>query len=192
MVLAERPSVSITPTRVAEEPEDILSNYLPGILRQDHFLSNFTRIFDAMLRPLLTHLDAVDYYFDPRMTPAELLPWLGSWLGEALPESWPTASRRALIAESATIHRARGTKAGLKRALELLTGREVLVTDGSEGFRLDEDGRLGVNSSLQIPEPHRIFIVIRGGGEVDLKPVNELIHRLKPAHADFSVRVTDE
>jgi hypothetical protein len=74
----------------------------------------------------------------------------------------------------------------------LVTGREVLIIDGSEGFRLDEEALLGVNSSLQIPEPHKIFIVIRGGGDVNLKPVTELIHRLKPAHADFSVRVTDE
>ncbi len=81
MVTAERPATAPIepappPFVPVEEVEDILATFLPGILRSDHFLANFMRVFDSMLRPLLQQLDAMDYYFDPRLTPPEMLAWL--------------------------------------------------------------------------------------------------------------------
>jgi phage tail-like protein len=191
MVLAERPPER-TYSEVSEDAEDILATYLPVMLRQDPFLANFLRVFDSILRPLLEQLDAIDCYFDPDLTPANLLPWLGSWLGEELPRSWPESARRALLREAAAIHRARGTQSGLKRALELVTGREVLVIDSSTGLRLDGEAQLGINSSLEIPDPNTIHVVIHGGSGVDLGAVTDVIQRLKPAHAAFSIRVVDK
>ena len=183
-------------TRALEDTErqdDILASFLPAILRQDPFLANFLRIFDAQLRPLLQMLDAVDHYFDPRMTPSELLPWLAGWAGEELPETWQDANRRALVAQAAAIHRARGTRKGLKKALELLNGCEVLITENTAGLRLDADAKLGINTSLQDVDPNKIHIVIRNGGNgVDLEAVNDVAERLKPAHAELVIRTLDE
>jgi phage tail-like protein len=178
--------------KATEEPEDIIAAYLPAVLRQDAFLSNFLRVFDSIERPLLQMLDAIDCYFDPALTRVELLPWLATWVGEDLPETWSASARRALIKEAASIHRARGTKAGLKRALELVSGRKVLLTENTAGLRLDGDAQLGINTSLQDAEPNTIQVVICGGGDgVDLGAVTEVIERLKPAHAAFTIRTAE-
>jgi phage tail-like protein len=145
-----------------------------------------------MLRPLLEQLDALDCYFDPRMTPPELLPWLETWVSISTQRTLSEPARRALLREAAMLHRTRGTHACLKRALELVTGCEVLVIENSGGLRLDDDGELGINTTLQEPESDMIHIVLRGGIEVDLQAVNDVIQQFKPAHAAFSVRVTSE
>lgn len=192
MVIAERPPRANLPVNEVQEQDDLLARYLPGILRQDPFLANFLRVFDDLLRPLLEQLDALDYYFDPLLTPVELLPWLERWIGEETLRSWPETARRALVKEAAVLHRSRGTKACLERALHLVTGRDVLVIENSAGLRLDDGAELGINTSLEAPEPNTIHIVIRGGNGVDLTSVTEVIQRLKPAHAAFSIRVTEE
>lgn len=197
MVTAERPAAApIEPTPPplvpVEEVEDILATFLPGILRSDHFLANFMRVFDSMLRPLLQQLDAMDYYFDPRLTPPEMLAWLETWVSPDIQRTLSVSARRALLQEAAILNRTRGTHACLKRALELVTGRDVLIIENSDGLRLDEDGELGINTSLQDSQSDTISVVIRGGIGVDLRSVNDVIQRLKPAHADFSVRVTQE
>lgn len=183
--------IAIRPSTAPEQPDDIIAPYLPAILRQDPFLSNLLRVFDSVLRPLLQMLDAFDCYFDPKLTPSEMISWLGTWVGEEIPGSWPEAARRALVKEAATIHRMRGTKAGLKRALELVTGREVLVTENTAGLRLDPDAKLGINTSLQDQEPYTIWVVICGGDGVDLDAVTDVIERLKPAHAAYSIKTAE-
>ncbi len=187
VVAAERAIPETLPSE-----DEILRSYLPGILREDPFLARFLRVFDTILRPLVVTIDTMDQYLDPALTPAALLPWLGAWFGEDLPEAWPERVRRSLIREAVVIHRARGTKASLKRALELVTGCEVLITENTNGFRLDDDTMLGINTSLQNANQSTIQVVIRGGDEVDLEAVTEVIRRLKPAHAAFTVRTAGE
>jgi phage tail-like protein len=198
MVTAERQPASSfepqppAPTLAVEEEEDILGSFLPGILRNDPLLASFMRIFDSMLRPLLQQLDALDYYFDPGTTPSELLPWLETWVTDGTLRTLAEPARRALLREAAILHRTRGTAACLRRALELATGCEVRVIENSDGLRLDEDGDLGINTSLQGSRSDMINVVIRGNTEVDLRAVTDVVQRLKPAHAEFSVRVMQE
>ena len=186
------PPLPVRPIRVLEGEPEFLAKYLPAVLRQDPFTQRLLRLFDEMLRPLLATIDSVDYYLDPLLTPPAFVEWLASWVGEELSPAWPDRSRRALITEAAWIHRARGTRAGIKRAVELVAGCEALVIDNTIGLRLDEDGKLGLNTVLQASEPHRIHIVLRSSaGEIDLAAVNEVVRRLKPASAVFSVELAD-
>jgi phage tail P2-like protein len=56
--------------------------------------------------------------WDPWTCPAALLPWLAWALDvEDWEPSWPEATRRRVIAEAIPIHRKRGTRAGVERAL---------------------------------------------------------------------------
>ena len=186
------PPIPMRPITVLESQPEFLAKYMPAIFRQDPFMQRLLRMFDEMLRPLLGTVDAVDCYFDPLITPPAFVEWLGAWVGEELSPSWPDRSRRALVSEAAWIHRARGTHAGIKRAVELVAGCEALVIDNTEGFRLDEDGRLGVNTALQPPERNRIQIVLRGSAaDIDLEAVNDVVRKLKPAHCAFSVELAD-
>jgi len=180
------------PIMVLESEPEFLAKYMPAIFRQDPFMQRLLRMFDEMLRPLLETVDAVDCYFDPLLTPPGFVEWLASWVGQELSPSWPDHSRRALVSEAAWIHRARGTQAGIKRAVELVAGCEALVIDNTEGLRLDEDGRLGVNTALQASNQNRINIVLRGSAaDIDLEAVNDVVRKLKPAHCVFSVELSD-
>jgi len=180
------------PIMVLESEPEFLAKYMPAIFRQDPFMQRLLRLFDEMLRPLLETVDAVDCYLDPLMTPPPFVEWLASWVGQDLSPAWPDRSRRALVSEAAWIHRARGTQAGIKRAVELVAGCEALVIDNTEGLRLDEDGRLGVNTALQASNQNRINIVLRGSAtDIDMEAVNDVVRKLKPAHCVFSVELAD-
>jgi phage tail-like protein len=186
------PPIPMRPIRVLEGEPEFLAKYMPAVFRQDPFMQRLLRMFDEMLLPLLETVDSVDCYLDPLLTPQAFVDWLASWVGEELSPAWPDRSRRALVSEAAWIHRARGTKAGIKRAVELVSGCEALVIDNTTGLRLDEDGRLGLNTTLQASDPNRIRIVLRGSAaDIDLEAVNEVVRKLKPAHAVFSVELAD-
>jgi phage tail-like protein len=192
VAVVERPREQDFEGPRADRPE-ILAPFMPAILRRDPFMANLLGMFDELLRPLLEMLDAADCYFDPRLTPMPMVEYLATWAGEELMQSWPEGAKRRLVSEAAWIHRARGTKAGLKRALELLTGKEVLVTDNSNGLRLDADATLGINTDLQAPEPNQINIVVRGKtAGIDMDAVRVVVRKLKPAHAVFTITTTEE
>jgi phage tail-like protein len=193
VVAVERPDIEPFEQDYQPPKPEIFAPYLPAILRRDPFMVRFLGIFDELWRPLLEMIDAVDCYFDPALTPMEMVEWLATWVGEDLAQTWPEGAKRGLVREAAAIHRARGTRAGLKRALELVTGKEVLVTDNTTGLRLDEDATLGLNTHLQTPEPNHINVVVRGKlNDIDMDAVRAVIRKLKPAHAVTSVTATEE
>ena len=182
----------VLPTRDAVE-EDLLAQYLPGVLRQDPFLTSFLRVFDSILRPILQTIDAVDDYLDPDLAPAALVGWLATWVGEDLEERLPEKTRRALVREAGKLHRERGTRAGLRRAIEVLTGVEPLVIENTPGLRLDADSRLCINTALLDSSPNNIYIVVQGGGgAVDSDAISRVVDSLAPAHAKVTVRFVDE
>jgi len=193
MVAVRTQPLSVPSLRLVSEeerPEDILAQYLPGILRQDAFLSEFLRIFDEILRPIIETIDSIDGYFDAKLTPVGLLPWLATWVGDGA--GLPETATRALLGEVAQIHRDRGTKRGLQRALQIATGAEALVIENTAGLRLDADARLGINTSLATPERNAIQVtLIKGAGAIDEDLVAGVLREFKPAHATYTVRVSE-
>jgi phage tail-like protein len=132
----------------------------------------------------------MDAYFDPRLTPGDLLPWLAGWVGAGIQGREDVT--RLLAAETASIHRARGTKAGMRRALAIATGGEPLVIENTEGLRLDADARLGINTTLAPFQPNALTItLIKGADEIDEEAVAGTIRELKPAHATYSLRISE-
>src|SRR5260370_8470523 len=69
-------------------------------------------ILEPILSPIDRTVGNLNYYFDPQMTPPEVLPWLASWLGLALDERWPEEQRRALILAAVGLYRSPGTRRG--------------------------------------------------------------------------------
>ena len=185
MVALPAPAPPALPQDLATaEREEILARYLPGVLRQDTFLANFLRVFDDLLQPILATIGSVDSYLDPNLTPAEMVEFLAAWVGEELTPKLPERAKRALVKEAAWLHRARGTREGLRRAFEIVVGEEVQVSENTAGLRLDEDVQLGINSSLEAREPHTIHILLpRSAAGIDIQVVEEILRRFKPAHA---------
>jgi len=104
-----------------------LVELLPSVYQEDFFTQRFMAGFDAVLAPVLTTLDCLEAYVDPRLAPDDFLPWVAGWVGLALAEDWPPERQRALAAAMVPLYRLRGTAAGLKAEIELYTGGDVEV-----------------------------------------------------------------
>jgi len=63
----------------------------------------------------------VDQLWDPWRCPAELLPWLAwAWSVDEWDPTWPEEVRRRVIAAAPEVHRRKGTRAAVERALRAI------------------------------------------------------------------------
>jgi phage tail-like protein len=102
---------------------------LPAMLQDDPFLQRFTGGLDDVLVPFLATLDSLHGYVDPALAPEDFLGWLAGWVGLDLDPRWPVEVRRSLLRNAAQVQDARGTAAGLRAELALLTGCRVEVCE---------------------------------------------------------------
>lgn len=126
-----------------------------------------------------------DQLFDPRRAPADMVPFLASWvdLGRFLGQRRADGSGgqlpsglghlRELTAAAAELSRYRGTRYGLIRFLEIATG--------AYGFRIQEN----VDRNGE-PQPFHLLLTAPGGTE----PYTGLIHAIvafeKPAYVTYA------
>jgi phage tail-like protein len=123
--------------------------FLPALFQQDDLMGRFLMLFGSFWRPLEHQIDDLWLYFDPRLTPAEFLPWLASWLSLVLDESWPEEKQRQLIRSAIFLYRKRGTKRGLEEFLTIYSGAKPdIVEYRAYDFRLGSEARLGPGIAL--------------------------------------------
>src|SRR5436189_6123155 len=108
-VTAEPPAAVTTNGRVRPAEPSSYLRYLPAPFHEDEFVGQFLRVFETILAPIEQMVDMLPNYFDPWLTPEQLLPWLAGWVGLDLDENWPAARARALLRSMAELHRWRGT-----------------------------------------------------------------------------------
>jgi phage tail-like protein len=175
-------------------PSEVSSyvQYLPGPYQSDSFVGRFLMIVESILGPIERTVDSMASYFDPRLAPSELLPWLASWVGAELDENWPLRRQRALILHSAELQRLRGTRRGLRQHLSLYTGRLPLIVENFDGMRLGQDAMLGVNTRIGSgPRPHTIAVTVfaESPDEVDEAVLRQIIEFEKPAYVGYTLEV---
>src|SRR5258708_4559670 len=163
--------------------------YLPTPYQGDAFLGRFLRIFESILGPIEQTIDGVANYFDPYLTPVEMLPWLASWIGVELDENWPVAQRRELLVEAADLLRRQGTRRALREHLRLYVGQPPLIVENFSGLRLGQDGVLGVNSRLGALEPHTIGVTVVTDHDVDERVLRGIVESHKPAHVGYTLEL---
>jgi phage tail-like protein len=141
-------------------------------LDRPSFLERFLMIFESILAPIELTIDNLAQYFDPRLAPPELLPWLAGWVGLELNANWPTERQRQLIAWAVTLYGWRGTRRGLHEHLRLYTGRTPLVVE-----------HFGARTpSIEVT------IVADAAEEFDSEIVRQIIEFQKPAHVAYTLR----
>jgi phage tail-like protein len=154
--------------------------YLPAIYSADDFMGRFLLIFETILSPIDRTVGNLHYYFDPQMTPAELLPWLASWLGLALDERWPEEQRRALILAAVDLYQWRGTRRGLSEFLRLYTGLTPEIVEHGVGRRgATEADAFRFTVRIKVPDP----------AQVDRAVVEAIIEAEKPAHTGYNLEI---
>lgn len=155
-----------------------LLRYLPDIFSDGRgggvFLDGFLRIFDSFWEPIGRQIDYLYAYFDPRLTPSEFLPWLGTWVDLVLDENWPEARRRDLIQHAVELYRRRGTAGALRDYLSIFTGAtpEIIedATDASP-FHFTVSFRVDAPAAL------------------DQDRIRRIIEEEKPAHTTYTLNV---
>jgi len=165
--------------------------YLPAPYQTDVFLGHFLLIFESILGPIEQTIDMLVHYFDPRVTPAELLPWLASWVGLELDENWPLARRRDLVYWAVTLYRWRGTRRGLRDHLRLYTGQTPLIVENFDGLRLDQDGVLSENAALGEARQNwlKITVLADRPAELEERVLRQIIEFQKPAHVGYRLEI---
>ena len=156
----------------AEYPSHDYLRRIPKTFSRDEHVANFLRrylaTFEGVMGELEAKADARSTLLDPRSAPAEILPWLASFLGLVFDERMARAPRpggqfedvrRTLIAEVAWLFRFRGTVAGLRRFIEIYLGIAPILIEqfrvrGLGGAILGDDS--GLTSSSVIGAGFRV------------------------------------
>jgi phage tail-like protein len=160
---------------VDENHKSNLLKYLPNAYSDYAFMGGMLNIFEALWMPLDRQIDQLYAYFDPLLTPADFLPWLGTWVDLVLDENWPESRRRALIENAADLYRRRGTAGALQDYLAIYLGtKPTSVEDGSDG------------------NPYHFSVTIRADNPdtIDQDRVRRIIDEEKPAHTIYTLTVT--
>jgi phage tail-like protein len=169
-----------------------LLDFLPASYRDDPLMGRFLLIFESILNPIENTVDNMDLYFDPRLTPEGLLPWLASWVDLALDSSWPLERRRELVQNAADLYRWRGTRHGLSEYLRIYTGVVPEILEYVPGMILDEKTQLGVNTVLGSSGTGHHFTVIIEISEarnIDSKVVRQIVESQKPAYTVYTLEI---
>lgn len=186
--LPGRPSVN---GHAGRPPVSTYLQYLPAPFHADPLVGRFLLIPEAILAPIEEMLDSIAFYFDPRLTPAELLPWLATWVGVELDENWPLDRQRELVAWAVRLFRWRGTRRGMREHLRVYTGCAPLIVENSDGLRLSNDGTLGENASLGLPRRHWLTLTVfaTDPATIDERVVRQIIEFQKPAHVGYNFEI---
>jgi len=167
-----------------------LGGMLPSVYQSDdEFMMRFTSGLDEVLAPVVSTLDCLTSYVDPRVAPADFLDWLANWVGlETTFGDTDLPRMRLAVAAAVRLYRLRGTPAGLRDHLELITGGRVQIVDS---------GGVVASTTPDTPLPGedtpRLAIRVSGvsgGSGAGLGPLVEAVVRAsKPAHVMHAVEV---
>jgi len=162
--------------------------FLPAIYWQDSFMGRFLRIFEDVLSPIQTNVNRRADQFDPAVASQPLLRFMATWVGANDLGELPEQELRGFVRRAVRLNQLRGTKAGLRMALETITGKRPYITEYSAGLVLGEDAVLGLNTSLQSGRPLQIHVLFNcDEDEVDTSLAHAIIRRYKPAGAEYSI-----
>jgi phage tail-like protein len=163
-----------------------LASQLPAVYQEDGFLQRFTSAFDATLAPVVSTLDDLSAYVDPRLTPPDFLSWLAGWVGAETEGITSLSRRRDAVARAVRLHRRRGTLVGIQERLELAIDGEVEVTDsGGAAWSALPDGELPGTEAFSL----LVRVRVKDVAAVDMRHLEAVVSDAKPAHVSHAIEV---
>jgi phage tail-like protein len=169
------------------ESRHSIGQYLPGLYQDDNFAQRLTEALDSALAPVFSTLDNFETYLDPRLAPADFVEWLGSWMGLLLDETLPLARKREFVTRAWQLFRIRGTRLGLQRVVETITGGNVVIVDTggtasatAVGTAFPGSPNFSVLVRIRVDDP----------ASVNRQYVESVVSNAKPAHVTHRVEIT--
>jgi phage tail-like protein len=115
--------------------DDWLLHQLPVGMVEDDFLYRFVSIFQRVADTAMNQIDTLPHVFDPTVAPEPMVQTMARWLGvEWLDSSLDGRLQREIVLRYSELIQWRGTKRGLTRLLELLSGAPATVRDSGGIF----------------------------------------------------------
>ncbi len=111
-----------------------LRGAIPAVYQEDPLFMQLCAALDELMAPLVTAVDCFDAYLDPRLAPADYLPWLAGLVGYQGTNIRPGEPDRERIVSAVRDHGRRGTALGVREAAARAAGVPV------EQVRLDDPG----------------------------------------------------
>lgn len=149
----------------------------------DEFFLRFASMFEAEATTLLAGVDNIPNTVDVAVAPAEMVRWLGSWIGlPPLDSALDEALQRRLVRTGSEGLAWRGTRHGLQPFLEVLTGGPV---------EIDETGSIRRDEGQEAPDP-KVIMRVQGTGRMSVKEFVALVQDELPANAIFEVWIADQ
>jgi phage tail-like protein len=123
--------------------------FLPAVYRDnpeaEDFTERFLALFDAPLYDLDRAIERFPALLDPEGVPADVLPWLGSFLDLVFDPAWNPDLRRRVLRALPELYRLRGTITGLTKTIKLIfdvrPAIQELATERSWGSVAKSNGR---------------------------------------------------
>jgi phage tail-like protein len=154
--------------------------YMPPIYHDTEFMGRFLLIFESILDPLERTIDQMHLYFDPRVTPEGLLPWLATWVDLVLNEKWPIDRRRELVRSAAELYRWRGTRRGLSDFIRIYSGVAPTIQEPGPSLR---------GAQALAPHVFRVILELPDPERIDRTILEAIIEAEKPAHTAFILEI---
>ena len=117
-------------SRPARHPRWLVDQLPVGMVQSDFFV-RFVGMFQELSSTLLDDADLVEHVADVTVTPVPMLQYLAGWVGtESVDKSLPEDLQRTIVRSSSRSLAHRGTVAGLRGFVEMLSGAPAEVVDG--------------------------------------------------------------
>ncbi|MFJ8312983.1 MULTISPECIES: phage tail protein [unclassified Streptomyces] len=163
-----------------------MGGLLPSLYADDDLAQRLTAGLDTVLAPVLSTLDNLPAYLDPRLAPSDFVEWLSSWVGIDIAPGGPGELRRDVVVRAMELHRRRGTRRGLVERLQLCLGVEAEVVDGGGAT-----WSVTAGSELPAKAVEEVVVRVRPGrtGTVDEAKVLDVVRASCPVHVTCRVEV---
>jgi phage tail-like protein len=156
------------------------------MLQEDEFAQQLCAGLDDVLAPVLSTLDCLDAYFDPKLTPPDFLDWLADWVGAAVDDNWVEPKRRQLVGQAGELYRWQGTMQGIANYVELYIGTPVEVEDnGGISWSRTPEGPLPGGDQPELV----VRVRTADPGVVNHVHVDAIVAAIKPANVPHRVEV---
>ena len=180
-------------------PRSLYLDFLPDLYREVDFVGRLLKVFELAFEPDVKTLDGLWAYFNPRLAPQGLLPFLAHWVGWQISPDLSLDQQRDLIARALEIYRWRGTRRGLRLSLHLATGLPLEPPPGQpaaiaiqetfgSGLVLGET-HLGAEAIVGGTKPFHFTVTLRQSPGVDLDEtlIRKTIEQEKPAFCTYDL-----
>jgi phage tail-like protein len=180
-----RPDGPRAPAPPSASARAYMRESLPAVFRENDFAMRFVGALESVLDPIVTVIDSLPAYVDPRLAPSDMVEVLAAWLGLELDESMDDATRRELVLQSAEATRWRGTRRGLEMALRLTFPDLPLRIEDEGGVVFTRDA-----SAEPAPASNRFIVYCDTPIPAARQAVvARVIEEQKPLHVAYRLRV---